>query len=301
MVPSLLATLLFALSVMAASRSIGHLGSNLANFWRVFLAAVLLGLWGHTVGQGLAGPGLAFFFLSGCVGFGLGDVALFQAIPRLGPHLSSLLINCFAAPMGALIEWLWLGQRLTSHQLAAGGVILAGVALALAPKRGEGFPSSHRWLGIFYGLMAALGQAGGAVLSRKAFAMAASVGQPMDGGTAAYQRILGGLLVAVAVLAWQTRVEPGLTRRGPGWRWLDPGKAWKWVILNALSGPAIGVGLYQWGLAVAPSGVVLSIVATTPLAVMPLAWALDGKRPGKRAMGGSLLAVAGVIGLIQTR
>jgi drug/metabolite transporter (DMT)-like permease len=68
-----------------------------------------------------------------------------------------------------------------------------------------------------------------------------------------------------------------------------------------LSGPAIGVGLYQWGLAVAPSGVVLSIVATTPLAVMPLAWALDGKKPGKRAMGGSVLAVAGVIGLIQSR
>ena len=38
------------------------------------------------------------------------------------------------------------------------------------------------------------GQGYGAVLSRKAYAVAAAAGNRVDGGTAAYQRILGGLV-----------------------------------------------------------------------------------------------------------
>ena len=51
--------------------------------------------------------------------------------------LTLLLVTCLTPPFGALIEWLWLGTRLTPTQIMSGLVILAGVATALAPARRE--------------------------------------------------------------------------------------------------------------------------------------------------------------------
>jgi drug/metabolite transporter (DMT)-like permease len=69
------------------------------------------------------------------------------------------------------------------------------------------------------------------------------------------------------------------------------------VIANALSGPAIGVACYQWALAEAPTGVVLSIVATTPLVVIPFTMLLDGEHPTRRSLLGGAVAVLGAAAL----
>ncbi len=73
-----------------------------------------------------------------------------------------------------------------------------------------------------------------------------------------------------------------------------------WIVGNALAGPALGVTCYQWALHVAPSAIVLSIVATTPLAVMLLAFAFEKTRPTGRTLAGSFLAVAGVVALVRS-
>jgi len=297
MIPAFLATALFAVSILAAGRSARMLGSHTANFGRVVVAVVLLAIWAHTVGQGFGGGAFALFFLSGCIGFGLGDVALFQALPRLGPRLSSLMINCLAAPFGAAIEWGWLGTPLSATQCVGSLVILTGVALTLAPKHHQPIPRRLWQAGIVFGVLAGLGQALGAVISRKAYAVSAAAGGSMDGGTAAFQRILGGLVIVAIPFLYQLYARR--TRR------LDPvgapmstatrRSAWTWVLLNGLTGPTIGVAFYQWGLKLAPSGVVLSITATTPLLVIPFTRWLEGDRPGPRSLVGCVLAVLGVI------
>jgi len=45
------------------------------------------------------------------------------------------------------------------------------------------------------------------------------------------------------------------------------------------------------------SGIVMPIVATSPLVTMLLSWALDGQRPTRRAAIGGFLAVLGAAGL----
>jgi drug/metabolite transporter (DMT)-like permease len=69
------------------------------------------------------------------------------------------------------------------------------------------------------------------------------------------------------------------------------------VLLNALAGPTLGVACFQWALRSTPSGIVLPIVATTPLAVIPFTYYLENDRPGIRSLAGGALAVAGVAGL----
>ena len=226
----------------------------------------------------------------------------------------ALLCLCLAAPLGALMEWAWLGTRLSLYQILWGVTILVGVFAALAPETRATIGPRAWGVGILLGAIAAFGQGSGAVLTRKAFDVARQAGQHIDGGTAAYQRILGGLLLTVVVLLinhWRKgrtkavfRVE-GVppSNRGQDARDMPPGtnrpwrQAWPWVVANALAGPALGVACYQWALAIAPTGIVLAIVATTPLVVIPFTMILDGERPTTRSLAGGAVAVLGAAAL----
>lgn len=293
MLPSLLTTVCFSLSVIFAARSARILGGPVANLSRLALAAVLLGIWAHLFGLGLGGASLPWFFLSGVIGFGLGDTALFGALQRIGPRLSILLTQCLAAPIAALAEWLWLGTRLSSLEAICAGIILAGVGLALAPDRSFDEDRRSFWIGVILGIGSAAGQGLGAVVSRKANDVAHLAGVTIDGGTAAYQRILAGILVTALAFLFIKKMRPQPGQVGPGeWR-----RAWPMVVGNALAGPAIGVACFQLALRTTPSGVVLPIVATSPLVTMLLTWLIDNERPTRRALIGSVFAVMGAAGL----
>ncbi len=109
-----LTTVLWSFSAIFARRLVDALGSTLANFSRLLLATALLAAWAFAFGEGTAGAGLPWYVLSGAIGFGLGDIALYFALPRIGSRLTLLLTQCLAAPLAATIEWLWLGTVLST-------------------------------------------------------------------------------------------------------------------------------------------------------------------------------------------
>ena len=296
------------MSAVCGNRSAKLVGGTEANFWRMCFAAVLLGLYGENFGVGLAGSAFPIFLISGCIGFGIGDMALFQSLPRLGSRLSVMLTLCLSSPLAAFIEWAWLGTTLSLAEIVCAIVILAGVALALAPDKKLQIARRELTWGLSFGLVAALCQALGAVLSRKAFSLTRLAGEDIDGITAAYQRILGGVAVGTLLLLVVKRdsildvffggggpasnATPDHTAR---WR-----RAWPWVIANGLVGPALGVSCYQWALKTTPTGVVLPIVAITPLVIIPFSYHLEGERPTLRSLAGGALAVAGAAALAWT-
>ena len=101
MFAALLCTLLFSVSITCGHRSAKLIGGTEANFWRLSLAALLLGVWAYAFGIGANGAAFPLFFLSGAIGIGIGDVAFFQSLPRLGSRLTALLIGCLSAPLAA--------------------------------------------------------------------------------------------------------------------------------------------------------------------------------------------------------
>lgn len=288
---ALLTALLFAWSVSCARQSTRHHGADLANLGRICVALLAIGLWVWLSGRDPVSPGWHWLVLSGALGLGIGDVALFHALPRIGPALTILLMQCLAAPFALVIEYLSLGTTLTMGQAGASAVILCGVALALgAPAEGE--PSGRR-LGIVLAVLAALGQACGAVSTPLAKADCLEVGAAIpDGISQALMRLLGGLPVVLAFALWNTRRRgllagvslPYPRRRAPAW-----------LVMNGLAGPALGVACYQQALLDLPSAVVLSVVAMTPILALPMQWATEGRRPGWRAWAGGAVAVAGVV------
>jgi len=309
MFAALLTTVFFSLSAVTANRSVRYMGGNEANFWRLLFAATLLGIFSHLWGVGLAGEFLPWFLLSGLIGFGLGDLALFQAYPRIGSRLTVLLVHCLAAPMAMAAEWLWLGNAVNIVEIACGFTVLAGLAVALIPPKSTQ-PTERRWFsGVLFATMAAMGQGGGAVVSRKAYAVAEATDFPLLGVTgglnATYQRILAGLAIAAvgvllarrhAVFAHFGRLYNKPANITSKTQWTN---AWPWILLNGLAGPTLGVACFQWALQTTKSGVVLPIVALTPLVVVPFARYLEGEMPSRRSAIGGVIAVLGVVLLTQ--
>jgi drug/metabolite transporter (DMT)-like permease len=302
MLAALLTTLLFSVSAICGQRSAKQIGGIEANFWRICTAAVFLAVWANFFGTKMSGEALPVFALSGLMGIGLGDTAYFQALIRLGTRRTVLLTQCFTAPLAALIEWLWLGTKLNGGEIFFIAVILAGVAVAMAP--GEHLEIPHRRLlgGASFAVLAALGGALGAVLSRKAYAIAFAAGEHPDPGTTGYQRVLGGALVPAVILLvakWRSAHAHGgifesKTFQVSREKW---GRIWPWVLGNALAGQTLGVTAMQWALEKTPTGIVTAIIAMTPVMVLPMTRITDSEKIGLRSLGGAVIGVCGVIGL----
>jgi drug/metabolite transporter (DMT)-like permease len=298
--PAILTVICWSFSGVTGSKAARLLGSIPASFWRLVVGLLLLGAYAHTFGQGVSGPGFKWFFISGLVGFGLGDTALYLAYPRIGSRLSMMLVHCLATPFAATIEWIWLGVSLTPAQLLAGAIILCGVAIGIAPSGPKREPHPHLVTGTILGVIAACGQATGAVLSRKAFALTPPGSAQIDGLTSAYQRLMGGLVVAIVVYTL-FKLTSGFGDKTAARSHGEVNAGRRWLLWNALTGPGLGAACYQWALATTPSGIVLPIVSLTPLAMIPLAERMEGDRATRRSIIGGVIAVAGVIALHLSR
>ena len=299
---ALLAALLFAVSAICGYRSSKQIGGVEANFWRICTAALCLALWAHIFGGGLAGAAFPLFVASGFFGIGLGDTGYFQALPRLGSRRAVLLTQCFIPLFAILIEWLWLGTKLTGVELFCVAVILTGVIIALAPGDHAKIPPRQLWIGILATVFAGFCSALGAVLSRKAYFVAHDAGEHPDPGTTGYQRVLGGILIPAIILLvvkWRSAHSHGGVFEGKTFnvsreKWL---RIWPWVLGNSLSGQTLGVTCVQWALEKTPAGIVMAVVATTPIMLLPMTRIVDSEKIGIRSLAGAVIAVGGVIGL----
>lgn len=291
MIAALGTTLCFALTPVFAHGAACRMGPLRANFARLLVALVVLGGWAHVFGVGWGGGAFDWFLLGGVAGFGVGGIAMFQSLTRLGPNLSTLIVQCASVIAAATVEWLWLGTALSALQMTFAGLVVAGLAIGLLPRALPELRGRDWVAGVAWALVSALGQGTGAVLSRKAFAVVREMELSIDPGTAAYQRVIGGLLVAACALA--------LARARRGERVSAPAPAARWVLANALTGPVLGVTCYQWALRTTPAGIVQPIVAAAPLLTIPLAVCIAGApRPRPAYYCGCVLAIAGVTGLM---
>jgi len=286
------AAFFYAWSVTCARRSSAHHGPDLANLGRLVVAIVLVGLFVVFSGRHPFCAGWGWLILGGVLGLGIGDIALFHALPRIGVGLTMLLTQCLAAPFALILEYEALGHSPSGTQMLAALVILLGVAVALgAPAEGD--PADRR-TGVWLGVLSALGQACGAVSTPMAKSVWETAGTttPPDGFAQAFVRLLGGVPIVLLFLLWASRKDGLLAKvRRP---YAFASAPW-WMLMNGIAGPALGVACYQWALTQHPAALVLSVVALTPLIGLVMQWAVEGQRPSWRLWLGGAIAIAGVI------
>jgi len=298
---ALLTAILFALTGVCAAQASHLLGAGRANAWRLVIAVAVLGIWAHGFGSGLGGGVLPWFLSAGGIGFGLGGWCVFQALRRVGSTLTLLIVECVAAVFATIIGWFWLGAALRPVEIVFAALVLAGVMVGITPGPIPALRREAVVAGCALATAAALCQAVSFNLSRHAFTLLKHSGESLQPLGAAYQRLLGGCVIAVLLYAIgslmrkPSRVPAQADAPFPD----SPLPAPVWVFLNALLGPVLGVTCMLWAISlVANPGMVQTVAACSTLLTVPFARRLEAARPRASYFLGCLLALGGIAGLL---
>lgn len=238
---------------------------------------------------------VATLAVSSLIGLVLGDWCHFRALRLLGPR-KALVLETFAPVFAAAIAFLWRGETLTPTQLGGIGATVFGVVLVVGEPHGveRSLTARERWIGGAFGVLAALGQASGATLSKVAIVALESA--PDASPHAALEASTWRLVVAVtcglaiATVARRPRHEAHeiVTRR-----------QWPILVPAALLATYAGVWCSLLAFQHAPVAVASTLLALSPVLILPLArWTLQEKL-SLRAIAGALISVAGCAALFM--
>lgn len=253
----------------------------------VVMAAVLLGVdvFGRSAGS------LPWFALSGIVGLAVGDTAYFVSLRALGPSLALILYQT-SAVFGLALGAAFRGEEPESAQLLGTVLVIGGVVVAVwAPRAAAGAADRReRLIGVAAGLVSALCQAAGLLVNQSAWDRAAAEGLPR--GTAGGAALASaGRMGATAIALVATLALVG--RLGVGTRPLREREGWRLAFVPSFLGTFLGILAMQVAVANLELGVASTLLATSPIFVIPVAWLLVRERPTLRRTAGAVVATVG--------
>ena len=152
------------------------------------------------------------------------------------------------------------------------------------PGNGNGSRHEKRlfWLGVVAGLGGAVGQAGGLVLAKQGL-----------GGD--FPAISGALIrmFAAMLFIWMITIFIGQTRQTLQKVFCSP-KLVRNIFAGSLVGPFIGVWLSQIAIQNTYVGIASTLMALTPVFLLPVAKYYDKENISSRAVFGTVIALVGV-------
>jgi len=220
--------------------------------------------------------------LSGVIGLSLGDTFFFQSLVSVGPRLGSLLLS-LAPIFGSVIAWVFFGETLTLLQITGIVLALAGIGwVVMSHEEPPDTPHGHTRRGVFFGVLAGLGQAIGLVLSK----------QGMFGEFSPFQANAIRMVVAV-LFTWAWTFMDG--KAGATLSALrEKPRVIGLIALGALVGPLLGVSSSLLAVQHAEIGVASTLMALPPVLVLPISYFVFKEKVGWQAVAGTALAIAGV-------
>lgn len=223
-------------------------------------------------------------FLSGAIGIGLGDTAFLAAINYLGAR-RVLLLGTLSPPITAIAATILLQEQLNINAWCGILLTILGVAWVVTERvpGTSDVSSTQLWQGIGFGLLAAMTNATGTVISRVAYATASI--NPL---WAALLRLSAGVLV-ILIWTWIPN-RRDVTSSYPYWRSQRVIFA---SFFAAFCGTFLGIWLQQTAIKFTAAGIASTLMQTSPLFVIPIAICM-GEKVSWRAIIGVIIAIAGI-------
>ena len=262
-------------------------GSPLVNRARLLVALPMV-MFIHLIATGdllpLDAEGERWFWLglSGIIGLVLGDASLFQAFVMVGPRIS-MLVMALAPIIATVMGWVLLDEVLGGQELLGIGITLAGIAWVILERNaasGTLTPRAYA-IGILFAFGGATGQAAGLVTSK--------IGLEGD-----FLALSGNLIrLSIATLAIWLFTALRFQAMGSFNRLRENRQAFLLLSGGAITGPVTGVWLSLIAVQLAPVGIASTLIAMTPIFLLPISRIIFKETITPRMVLGTLVAFAG--------
>jgi len=270
----------WTLSALYFEKASIKIGSLSVNFIRLLMAIVFLGITTFFT-RGMffptdASPYQWFWLgLSGFIGFFIGDMLLFKSYMVIGSRTSALIMS-LAPMLTAVIGWFFLGEILSTKNIIAIVVSVAGIMLAISNRKMKLNIPLKGFLLAFGG---ALGQAVGLILSKK------GMGQ-YDPVAATQIRALFGLLsfiILITLLRRWNKLGQAFTHT----------RAMKSVTVGAFFGPFVGVALGLFAIQKTQTGIASTLMALVPIFIIVPSAIMFNEKIRPQQVIGAIVSIAG--------
>lgn len=232
-----------------------------------------------------------FMSLSSLIGLVLGDFSYFMSLNYLGPRRAILMIS--TAPVFTIIAaFLILGEYLTGANYIGILITMTGVWLVISEREdrtGEApLPIRRKFMGIIFGILAAVGQGVGLVLSKLGMVgVVEKGGEPLGTFPATLIRLIfATLFLSLIVIKKKDgpKIVEGIRDR----------KFFILVLIATFIGSFIGLWLSMVAVTYAKTGVASTLLSLMPVMVIPVLFLTDRQRTSLRGIMGASVTVIGV-------
>ena len=284
---ALATSFLFAMTALIFTMAGRMVGSQITNRMRLAFALVYLIIlnvifFGEPLPFSADSSRWIWLALSGIIGLSLGDAFLFQSFLSVGPRLGTLLLS-IAPIFGSIIAWIFFGEILAVLQITGIALTLVGIAwVVMSHEEPPNTPHGHTRRGVLFGTLAGLGQAVGLVLSK----------QGMFGNFSPFQANAVRMLAAVIFIWLWTAFDGKISTTFTTLR--EKPQVIRWLLVGAFVGPVLAVSLSLLAVQHAEIGVASTLMALSPVFILPISYFAFKEKIGWQAVLGTVLAIAGV-------
>ncbi|UCH64623.1 MAG: DMT family transporter [Ignavibacterium sp.] len=282
---ALLTAFLWSGTSYAFTEASKRIGSLQLNINRMILAVIFLfaiiGVFGFSIE--LSFSQIEFLVISGIAGLVLGDSFLFKSFQLIGARLGMLLM-ALVPGFSALLALIFLAENLTAANLLGMLVTLTGISVVVMDRNEESQTVFHlNKLGVFYGVLGALGQASGLILAKFAFEE-----NEVNGFVAAFIRLLSAVIILLPAIVLLKRYQ------NPVKLFRKDLVALKAMVTGTILGPVLGISSSLIAITYAKIGIATTLMSTMPVIMLPIARYYYKERLTGRAIMGAIIAVIGV-------
>lgn len=269
---------------------IGSVGENLKantiNMIRLTFGLIYVSVFTlFTLGQAFPINSLpsAYLYLgiSGIIGFAIGDFFFISSIQTIGPRFGMLMLST-SPILTAFIDYLLFGVKLSFYGILGIALTIIGIVIVVLSQRDGEAVIDRKLLGkgIFYGLLAALGQSIGTIFSKLGMST-------MDAFQATQLRIVGGLIAMIAI-HYMTKDRDKIIGV------FKDKSLFGRIAIAGFLGPAFGVGLSLLALQYSPAGVAATLTSTMPIMILPFSIFYYKEKLGILEIFGTIMSIVGI-------
>lgn len=226
---------------------------------------------------------LTFLILSGIVGLVLGDTFLFKSLKEVGPRYTMILMSSNPA-FGAIIAYFTFGEKISLIGILGMLITFLGICLVIYQQNGKEitkYKITHK--GIFFGILSAIGQAVGLILTKYAY-----VFQEIHPLAATFYRIFPSFLTLLILGLIYNRINTNFLKS------LSNKKTLTLLVLGSIIGPYLGITASFIAVTHIQVGIAATIMSLQPIIMLPISKYLQKEKFSLQSILGAFLAVFGI-------